>query len=137
MLLTAAEIFEHAPAQVKLAGLLDEDFQDQLLVNTALRAKFARLEAFDALTGQADAAPDAGLSKLAVIDDYCKSAATPLPRRSDIPMYDAAMGSPSEDSHPQEQTEQPDALAQPPTDLIDLSLAGAKKNNGTGSVQTT
>lgn len=140
MLMTAAEILEHAPGQVKLAGLLDLEFQDALLATTVLRTKFARLDTFGALVGTPDAEVPT-MSKKAmvnVLDEFCKHASTsPFPRRSDIPMYDASSDSPSEDSHPQEQTEKPDALAQPPTDLIDVALAGVKKNHGSGSKQTT
>lgn len=137
MLLTAAEVLEHAPAQVKLAGHLEEDFQDMLLGTTILRAKFARLNAFGALAGDATALSP-GLNKMAAVDDFCKTAGgSPFPRRSDIPVYDAGSEAPSEDSHPQEQTERPDALAQPPTDIIDLALAGDKKNNGVGSNKAT
>jgi len=137
MLLTAAEVLGHAPAQVKIAGMLDRDFQEALLGTTILRAKFARLNAFGALAGDAEPLPD-GLDKMAAVDSFCKtSGVSPFPRRSDIPMYDASSEAPSEDSHPQEQTERPDALAQPPTDIIDLALAGDKKNHGVGSDKAT
>jgi hypothetical protein len=129
MLLTAAEILEHAPGQVKLAGMLDEAIQDSLLGATILRAKFARLNTFDAMTGTPeDLTP--GLDKMAAVDEFCKTAAGAalFPRRSDIPVYDAGSEAPSEDSHPQDQTEKPDALAQPPTDIIDMALAGDKHN---------
>lgn len=130
-LLTAAELNEAAPGQVKIARLIPEKDQDILCTIMIDHHKLARAVAFDAWDGE----PDGEVKRLSdrelikVCDAYCKVAtADDIPRDSSIPMYDADAGQPSQDSCPQDSTEKPDAVAQPPIDIIDMALTKEDDN---------
>ncbi len=128
-LLVAAEMVEHAPGQVKLASTLLERDQELLLENFVLGGRLAKAAALGAFEGEGSSdLPDSDSKLLHVLDACLKQANADTPARSPgIPMYDSDSGAPSADSDPEENTEIPDALAQPPTDVIDKVLGQKPK----------